>query len=119
MEETNNLQEKLPNPIGVSGKPNIFPQITWQDFFALKQNLSNLLDFMILTEQKEIEKGNLKYFFETDLEEKKAFDKDGNPIKDEKGEQKTYKDLKDSFWDVRPKSLIITPDQMKITPEVN
>ena len=119
MEETNNLQEKLPNPIGVSGKPNIFPQITWQDFFALKQNLSNLLDFMILTEQKEIEKGNLKYFFETDLEEKKAFDKDGNPIKDEKGEQKTYKDLRDDFWQEKPKSLIITPDQMKITPEVN
>lgn len=116
MEE--NKQEKIPMPVGISGNPKTQAKLNWQEFHQLKMSVSNMLDFLIHVEQRELEQGNLKYFFEEDLVEKKAFDKDGNPVKNEQGEQVTYKDLRDDFWQEKPKSLIITPDQMKITPEV-
>lgn len=111
MEIVKDTQEKkLPKVVGISGKPDSVPQITWQDFFAFKQSVSQMLDFLTEAEQHELEKGNLKYFTEDDLEEKKTTDKNGKEI--------TYKDLKDSFWAVKPKSLIITPDQLTITPQM-
>lgn len=113
-------QEKAPPmPVGISGNPKTNAQLNWREFHELKMSISNMLDFLIHVEQRELEQGNLKYFFEEDLVEKQAFDKEGNPVKNEKGEHVTYKDLRDDFWQEKPKSLIITPDQMKITPEVN
>lgn len=107
--------EQNTNPfVGVSAKPNTTPLISWEDFFNFKKYIAQLHDFLTLIENQEMEKGNLKYFKEEDLEEKKAFDKEGKPVKNEKGEQITYKDLKDSFWEV-PKPPLIVPSTQIIT----
>jgi len=115
MEETVKQEQQI--PVGISGKPDTYPQINWRDFFNLKQTVSQILDFLIVIEQKEMEKGNAKFFFESDLVEKEALDKDGTPLKNEKGEVIKYRDLKEDFWETPKKSLIITSDQFKITPE--
>ena len=108
MEQTQEQPKtEQPKVVGISGKPETSPQITWQDFFAFKQSVSQMLDFLTVIEQYELEKGNLKYFLETDLEEKKTTDKEGKEV--------VYKDLRADFWAVKPKSLIITPEQLTIT----
>lgn len=88
------MEQQPKQPIGLSGKPNTFPQITWQQFFQLKHAISQVLDFLINVEQQEMLKGNVKPFYESDVIEKETMDKGGKLVK--------YHDLKSEFWEEKP-----------------
>ncbi len=77
-------------PLGVTGKPETFPNIHWNQFYTLKGMISQMYDFFVMVEQQELQKGNAKYFFEEDLIEEE--------VENEKGEKVKTKNLRKDFW---------------------
>lgn len=92
-------EQKEPTVLGFVAHPEATPEITFPQFFQLMLTVESLNKQLLQIKQTNFNNDNMRYYFETDVEDVK--DEQGNVVmvKNNKGEDVPSKTLRQDFWE--------------------
>lgn len=98
-EQSKKEETKEQTVLGFVAKDNVNPEITFQQFFQLMLTVENLNKQLMQIKQTNFNNDNMRYYFESDIEN--VLDEQGNPvmIKNNKGDDVPSKTLRQDFWE--------------------
>lgn len=96
MTEQKEEQQKV---LGFVARQDVNPEITFQEFFQLMLKIEDINKLFLKIKQTNFNNDNMRYYFESDLEDMK--DEQGNVImtKNQQGQDIPQKTLKSTFWE--------------------
>lgn len=92
-------KEEQPKVLGFVARTDVNPEMTFQDFFQLMLKIEDINKLLLKIKQTNFNNDNMRYYFESDLEDMK--DEQGNVImtKNQQGQDIPQKTLKANFWE--------------------